>query len=81
MPDLLVKEQELQQLDRLLGEVPYKYVTPIAQLFNQIHQTRAKENAEGQLKEESNKTLKAVPKIENDPELLKQGQDQEAAQD
>jgi hypothetical protein len=43
MADLLIKEAELQQLDRVIGDIPTKYGMPLAQFFQLIGQKRQAE--------------------------------------
>lgn len=43
MPDLLIKDAELKQLDNLIGEVPTKFGLPLIQFFQLISQKRQTE--------------------------------------
>lgn len=43
--DLLIKAEELKQLDGLLGEIPMKYGFPVVNFLNQVAQIRANEAA------------------------------------
>lgn len=43
MADLIIKENELKQLDAILGEIPMKFGMPLVNYINQIAQTRAGE--------------------------------------
>jgi hypothetical protein len=54
MPDLLIKDAELQQLDKLIQEVPTKHGFGIVVFFQQVRALRDKEaQAEGSKVKES----------------------------
>lgn len=43
MPDLVIKEAELAQLDKLIAPIPTQYGLPLVNFFNQIGQLRQRE--------------------------------------
>lgn len=60
MADLVIKEAELQQLDKLIGNIPTAYGVGIVNYLNYLVQLRQQEAQADVPKEEAPKTLTAV---------------------
>ena len=43
MPDLIIKEAEFAQLDKMIAPIPTQYGLPLVNFFNRLVQLRAQE--------------------------------------
>lgn len=67
MPDLVIKEAEIKQLDSLIAPIPTQYGLPLVNFLNRVSQIRAQEAQAAENKSELKSEGPVSKKVKKEP--------------